>query len=332
VEGQIQLSGNASGTITADLEVTAGGTDVVIDHCPVRGDIWQSKALRDPNIAYLADPVAIPDDLRPIELGRLGADDEAVYALVADAREGRLVRFDREPPGVGWTAAVTGRPAARSRVVVGGGLVWVTDIVRDSTHHVVGFDPDDGREVATIQGTSIAYEGDGPGWVVDPDRRVLRRVSDQHRVSDTHSISGKAAGLVAAGSAGVYLVLSGDPRPELVRVDPQTGRVETRTSIRSPRALLADDRAVWVVTDGGVERLDPRSLDELGSVEAELGRFDAVLAPPGMWIARRGLLVALTDELSTRVSIPYLLGPIAPGGGALWMLDDNLGVVRVSES
>jgi YVTN family beta-propeller protein len=137
-------------------------------------------------------------------------------------------------------------------------------------------------------------------------------------------------------------------RAELFRLDPATGRVRTRITVRgSVRGLAASEDTVWVTAarpvSGGREevvvlRLDARS----ERVVARIRRapWPAALAADeaGAWAVntapfyKRGMLVridAATNRLQGR-PVPLGRGPsgLAVGAGAVWVADALEGTVR----
>ena len=143
-------------------------------------------------------------------------------------------------------------------------------------------------------------------------------------------ILGGVAIILATFAAAALLLLFGDAEPEVsepIRIG------------RPPLRVAASSKAVWVTSerDGTLTRLDPATGNRVGPTR-KLGPGVAGVAIGGKWVwvtnPRRGWLLRL-DPRSGRplekIKVGGKPGPIALGGGRVWVADeDGRGITAVN--
>lgn len=255
-------------------------------------------------------------------------------------------------------------PAA---VAVGENAVWVANggapgtgeasvsRIDPSSHRVLGTTPvgipTDVTRAAPSSGTATRITGlavaDGAVWVV-ADNGVLARVdAASGRLTATVRLGGPGAttlGLggyqLAAGPAGVW---ASAPDGRVMRLDSSSGRVLHTILVGSNVGAIAVGQSVWVVVgknDGRVEQIDPSS----GAATSTGGPGESYLLAVDsgtVWVGY-GVPTLFTtfEQLDTTNGTPVgrpvdLTGgsngsKVAPGPGALWVLEGSGAVARIA--
>jgi hypothetical protein len=270
--------------------VLAGGSMWVADYggAVVRLDLSTRKVRA--RISLTGTPVSVAADGEVVWVLSIDDDGSRSRLYKLDARNGRIL--DRVPVG-GWAVAVAAgagglwllpsihsgdveridpttyrRTAfipklAEEGLAVSGRSVWVR---RDDI--VLQIDGVSGRVVNRVAGIAppsdvgsrrtLLPDAEG-AWVVGGSDGLLYRV-ERGRVVRKLTV-GQTAGALARSRSAIWV--SASPRVdryELVRVDPDDGRVTGRVPLgfQIPQTLVPDGKVLWVVTSAGdVLRVSP---------------------------------------------------------------------------
>lgn len=227
-----------------------------------------------------------------------------------------------------------GPPAAAHPIVVGQGGVW--SVRFRSLYHV---DPSrsEVRERITLQApisfTFNLAEGADKIWVVfDGGLIEVNPATDEQRA--VTSLGSPQAALaptsVAFGGGFVWVGLGNG---QLVRVDPRTDRVVTRTGLDPIDAIAFGHGSVWTLDVVGemLARYDPDTMRPRS--EVTVGGADAiVVGDSAVWVLSRSLgTLTRIDPSTTEAAGVVQVGPtprgLAAGGGAIWVGDED-GIIR----
>jgi hypothetical protein len=244
----------------------------------------------------------------------------------------------------GTLSSPPARPEVALRVHLGGqpqdavmaeGSLWVTDFAG----RVVQVDPADGEVVARIRVTGhplAIAAGDGTVWAVSPAvgggaaPSVLTRIDPRtSRVIDRIRVRGYVDS-IAVGAGGVWVI---DKRSGAVeRIDPVSHERTAHGTLPRAATLVAGGGAsVWVIGgDGTLVSVDDDTVTtRLRGIAVGHGPADNSIAADGdgVWSIGRDsdsvLQVGPTGRVASRVAVTRALGPIAAGGGTVWVVSGD---------
>ena len=292
--------------------------------------------------AAVATLVLLAASLAAAEFIRGAGNGAAVPpAVAADS----LVRIDPATNRVNAVVDVGPEPSAAA---VGGTSVWVynaegpsisevdaaTDTLRHTTTLLAAPDPSD-----AFGGPVLAADAAG-AWIVGVDQRgrpYLTRVFSGPRGKREYRLRDEPRA-VAVGDHAVWVVVRGAHENGLLRIDPATGDVTSRTRFLSSAAIdgvAAGLGSVWVVASstGTLYRINPRSLRVTGRIDLEgrAARPEVVLG--SIWVAVSGsgghTLVVDPRTLEIVASLEGAPGRAydTAGYGSIWDYDTPTGTV-----
>jgi hypothetical protein len=288
----------------------------------------------------LATPPAAPS--RPAAVtGALALPGEGIVQLVAGGDDtlwalgrSRVFRIDARGGRVAARIPLPGRGTA-GRLVVAGNGVWV---LRGGL--VVRIDPVHDRVTAALPAGGFTGLTVGPAavWLWGPG---LGRVD--LRTGRLARLPTPSDGPVALDATGLWTACCGTEdgqpgRPQLLRVDPGSGRVLARVRLpaRQPwwepiTAIAAGAGSIWLGGHAGVLwRVDPRHgrLQATVPLPPAFGYEVSVLTVDqgGIWAHNRARVgtVVRVDPGSNRLTPTVFAdhGSVAVAGGALWAVQD----------
>ena len=212
--------------------------------------------------------------------------------------------------------------AAADRMVSAFGALWV----RIDNGDVVRFDPESGKQTATIPAGGAAKLCQGLGasdeaiWSCPAAGSITRIDPESNSVTDTIRIDGlpEQGRLVSAGDLLWVLTKSGE---ELTGVDLRTGKPAVSIALGAGTCtdLAAGSDTVWVMCpiDGLVLQVDAQAAEVTGEVALPDARTAAV--GDDLWVGFEGG-VAQVDPEALEVLAVY---DLYPGyGGAIFATDD----------
>ncbi|HEX2374350.1 MAG TPA: hypothetical protein VHO93_10250 [Actinomycetota bacterium] len=165
-------------------------------------------------------------------------------------------------------------------------------------------DPRRKRVVADIRlpATPVAIAADSSAvWVATAGGQVLQVSQTRPRVTATIDGGGPLgfSHTIAVGPGGVWLA---DPFDEqVVRIDPESGRVMARVSAGAATALAVTGDGVWALSSLGLVRIDPAQ-DRVAAVAADpdLRRARLLAAGAGaVWTAGWSSVARIDPDLVT---------------------------------
>ena len=266
-------------------------------------------------------------------------------AAAPQAHDNTLVRIDPSTNTVSRVIDVSLYPGA---VAVAGRHVWVYARAAGTVSEI---DPSAGRvrystavptiptDLSTLTGPVLAADPEG-AWIVGVDshnRFLLTRVRVGGGRRD-FALDGRPEA-VAVGDRAVWVLVRGARGDQLLRVDPQSGKVTRRARFRAGShvdGLALGLGSVWAVASSTamLYRVDPRSVAVSGKVD--LGtragrpsvRFGAVWAQ----LSDRGGDTVLVDPRTLAVDhldcCPLKRDSFDAGGfGSTWSIDSATGTV-----
>lgn len=187
--------------------------------------------------------------------------------------------------------------------------------------------------------------GEGSVWVLDADDKTISQIDLESReIVRTFSASSTPTD-IAVGAGAVWVGNAGGPEqdgllPQSVsRLDPASGLVDATIELppapggqvygafaAGGRRLAVSPEAVWVINpDLTVSRIDPRSNRLVGHIRGVKAQ-DIAVGEGDVWIVEQSNRVTEidtgTNAVARRVVVDSeLLGPLAVGGGAVWVTD-----------
>jgi hypothetical protein len=196
-----------------------------------------------------------------------------------EVRANSLVRID---PATNAISAVTDVGDYPMAAAVGGGSVWVYNDFDDTVSEVdaetnevrmtadVSAQPVD---LGLLTGPVLAADDDG-AWLVGVDgrgRSLLTRVLSGGRGARAYPLD-RVPRAVAVGEGAVWVLGAGKRDYQVLRVDPDTGRVTARTRFPSSSRVTSLDvglGAVWVLSSSSamLYRINPRSAAVTGRTD-----------------------------------------------------------------
>jgi DNA-binding SARP family transcriptional activator/ABC-type transport system substrate-binding protein len=284
LRAELMLALYRSGRQAEALEAFADGRRALLDELGLE----PSEELRQLQAAILAhDPALGPSAQtawprarrtisRPRFLGALGAIlllgaiGAAALLVLGDSGDPALAQA--EPDSVAFLDPADGEllgqvPARRTALLrFGGGFLWSMSV--DGTLEQI--DPDDYEVVRRIgvgvHPGGLAF-GLGSVWVSDADLPRLLRIDPRYGSVDPIELPGKSgAGGVSVGGGSVWIAQGGS---RVLRIDPETGRVEHHWRVPSASEVHLADGKAWLVSggEGIVWRVDPATNQITGSVK-----------------------------------------------------------------
>ena len=249
--------------------------------------------------------------------------------------------------------------AALLLVVLGAGVAIARAMQDDAATDSAGaaaLDPETGEILESVAlGTApgTVAIGEGSVWVLDADDKTVSQIDPESReVVRTFSTSSTPTD-IAVGAGAVWIGNAGDKDgllPQSVsRLDPESGLViatidlppapgghEYGAFAAGGRRLAVSPEAVWVINpDRTVSRIDPRSNRRVARI-ARVEANDIAVGEGDVWITEESNHVTEIDTGANAVrkrvlvDIP-ILGPLAVGGGAVWVTDlENGKLWRIS--
>jgi DNA-binding SARP family transcriptional activator/ABC-type transport system substrate-binding protein/DNA-binding beta-propeller fold protein YncE len=237
-----------------------------------------------------------------------------------DARSGRLVGDVPASPGVGFVRS-------------GLGSVWeIEDAgvllqINPRTRHLT-------RSISVGVNAGDVAVGEGAVWITDKDSQTLLRVGP--RYGDITHIRLPAGGLsrpsvgggVAVGAGSVW-VAQGLSR--ILRINPASGRVESRLPVADANVVAFGGGAVWVASSdlGTLTKIDPRTGTVVAT--ARIGPWICCVAVGGgyVWAGNdEGVWKLAPDgRVLDTITTPSQIANIFYGDGALWVAADAAGTV-----
>jgi DNA-binding SARP family transcriptional activator/DNA-binding beta-propeller fold protein YncE len=192
--------------------------------------------------------------------------------------------------------------------------------------------------VGNEEQTTLATDGrGGPIWVGNQNSKTLEEI-DPSLDNIVTTIRGIApGGLVAIGNGSIGdTVWASDPSRDLVlRIDGNTGRVVRRIHVAGrPTRLAADNRAVWVITDHALRRIDARTTKRSARIALPITAKRVLLANDSVWVTgyrwsnhvnrSRGGMVIRIDPTTSRIVATLPIGDLAVDGitsdrGLIWI-------------
>jgi YVTN family beta-propeller protein len=196
-----------------------------------------------------------------------------------------LVRID---PVAGKVVASIPVGSAPEGVAVTAGSVWVAD---EHDGAVTRVDPKTNRVVATIPigepgpaGPQIMTAGPGGVWVDVPNMGEVVRID-----AATNSVGLRVPldGFVASDGEEVWIA-GPNGLPEVVRIDPISGKVITTVELDTvPGDLAVGIGSVWVIADG-MTRIDEATGRIIGRLDIGDDGGSVVVAGDSVWVTADG--------------------------------------------
>ena len=212
----------------------------------------------------------------------------------------------------------------------------------------LALDPETGEvleSVALGSAPGTVAIGEGSVWVLDADDKTISQIDTESReVVRTFSTSSTPTD-IAVGAGAVWVGNAGGPEqdgllPQSVsRLDPESGLVEATIELppapggqvygafaAGGRRLAVSPDAVWVINpDLTVSRIDPRSNRRVAHIRGVKAQ-DIAVGEGDVWIVEQENRVTEidtgTNAVARRVVVDAeFLGPLAVGGGAVWVTD-----------
>ena len=280
---------------------------------------------------------------RPRFLGALGAalllGAMAAAALVILIDPDETAGARAEPDSIAFLDPSSGElrgqvPARRTALLrFGGGFLWSMTV--DGALEKV--DPDS-RDVRTIgvgvHPGGLAF-GEGSVWVSDADAPTLLRVDPQYGSVDRIALpaEGGGAGGLAVGAGSVWVAQGGS---RILRIDPETHRVEHRWRVPDASDVHFADGKAWLVSNGdGVMRwVDPATNEIIDSVKLRSSVCCTAAGGESVWMEAGSdptvwKFSGHANPASPLASVKLAGagGALAYGNGALWATTGSAGTV-----
>lgn len=225
-------------------------------------------------------------------------------------------------------------------IAVGAHGVWVANAEEGS---VTRLDPRTGKFVATI-GTGADVSdiavGFGAVWVADGNDGTITQI-DPRLDEKAQTIQIPLAGQPALAPSPVFYVavdshyLWATRGNQLVRIDPNTGRVDRHLTVGTPTGLTTGGGSVWVTTQSELLlRIDPRTVKKTDSQLLAEGVGNPVYAGGSIWLINQGEVqdidpttLGVVDAVQLKAGYPKSL---AAGNGAIWALAQGGSLSRLT--
>jgi DNA-binding SARP family transcriptional activator/streptogramin lyase len=238
-----------------------------------------------------------------------------------------VARLDPDGARVTSYAGVGTHPGA---VAVGAGGVWVTNAA-DGT--VARLDARTGRPVRTLGiGAHVGGVATGFGsvWVGGGEDGTITRIDTTRNPTErTITVGRGPVGFIATDAQHVW-VTQGD---QLLRIDPATNLVDARLTIGAPTGLAVGGGAVWVTTGSKrLVRIDAETAKSTAVRVLRTEARAPLYAGGALWIVNDGRIDKVDPRtLATTSTVDGLRDPqaLAAGDGYLWAIDAHGDLVRV---
>lgn len=257
----------------------------------------------DEAVAVAANSVAVvdPQTLKTIAAVRVGntptanaASSRWIWVVNSNDGIGTIARIDARTRRVASTFSIGGTP--RSLVAAFGSL-WVGTT--------------DGRVVR-----------------VEPDTDLIEKSWSLPNAGESSAFStDNGAGWLAVGPDAIWAVSV----RAISEIDPASSQLRsTQLAVAGP--LAYGFGSLWVFGDR-LERLSPRTLRRIDTVEVAEGIVGFATGAGALWVANQDGTVARVDPVQAVVSRTYDVGGtptgLAVGGGMVWVSIDNGDVARI---
>jgi DNA-binding SARP family transcriptional activator/ABC-type transport system substrate-binding protein len=281
---------------------------------------------------------------RPRFVGALGAIlllaavGAAALVILGDSGEPALARA--EPDSVAFLDSSTGQllgqvPARRTALLrFGGGFLWSMSV--DGALEKI--DPTSRKVVRTIgvgvHPGGLAY-GERSVWVTDADSPTLLRIDPRYGSVERIKLpaAGGGAGGLSVGAGSVWVVQGGS---RVLRIDPETSRVEHRWRVPEASDVHFADGKPWLVSngDGVMSWVDPATNEIIDSVKLRSSACCTAVGGESVWMESgsdptvwkfSGHANPATPLAS--VKLAGAGGALAYGNGALWATTGSAGTV-----
>lgn len=259
----------------------------------------------------------------------------ATAVWVHDGPSGAVTRIDPATNTVVARVAIGGNDGGQ--IGIDPQAVWVTDA---STGVVSRIDPQRNFVTATIKlapGAALLTVSPGTVWVINVPNHTVTKIDEQtNRVVATLSMPPLPIG-ITFGAGSVWICDRHDGAGGVIRLDPQTNRIQAQIDVSEDRGLWCNGdlkvtaQGVWVpifdttnpLRQHFLERIDPATnkVTDLISFGADM-QVDIAADGHGVWVCdpTRGLY--RVDPQTKRVVAQVLLSggdSMALGAGALWI-------------
>jgi DNA-binding SARP family transcriptional activator/ABC-type transport system substrate-binding protein len=256
-------------------------------------------------------------------------------AVILDSGSPELARA--EPDSVAFldpsSGELIGQVRARRSALLefGDGFLWSLSV--DGTLEKI--DPD---SRAVVRRVSVGVHpgglafGEGSLWVSDADSPILLRIDPKYGSVERLELpanGGGAAGL-AIGAGSVWLAQGGS---HVLRVEPNTGRVERRWRVPDASGVHLADGAAWLSSgDGTMRRVDPASNLITGSVRLRPGACCTAAGGGFVWMGGDKMVwkysrLANPSSPLAGFELAGAGASLVYGNGALWATTGSAGVV-----
>ena len=142
---------------------------------------------------------------------------------------------------------------------------------------------------------------------------------------------------IAAGGGFVWATQASSSTA--TKVDPASGEVKGKISLRDACGVAADDHDLWVISPGmgAAVRYNPQSLEQIASVPVGQMPFFVAIGPEAVWVAGEadgGTLWRIdpaTNTVAASIPVPNpFASGVETGHGAVWVpARDNAKVYRI---
>jgi class 3 adenylate cyclase/streptogramin lyase len=291
----------------------------------------KSVALIDPARNVVSD--SIPLDGSPSLLAGDGRD-----LWITNTADKTLLRIDAETRKLVQTIGLGATP---NGIATGAGAVWITsDGFGSSPLLEVTPATNDVRDAPRPQccsGLWFITGDDERLWIASYTNANIVSFDPQRRQFGSAVCCGVVADAIALGESALWVVEREDE--QVVRMNPDTGSIETTIPIGAPRlqgltfrrpevqsAVAAGESGVWVVdaVEGLVWQIDPVQNRVKQTISVGAGAKAVAIGFGSVWVAN-GLTgtVSRIDPSSghviKRIKVAARLAGIATAGGAVWV-------------
>lgn len=265
----------------------------------------------------------------------------ATAVWVHDGPSGTVTRIDPATNTVVAQLATGGNDVGQ--IAIDPQAVWVTDA---STGVVSRIDPQRNHITATIKlapGAALLTVSPGAVWVINIPNHTVTKINEQtNRVVATLSIPPLPIG-ITFGTGSVWICDRHDGAGGVIRLDPQTNRIQAQIDVSEDRGLWCNGdlkvtaQGVWVpifdttnpLRQHLLERIDPSTnkVTDLISFGADM-QVSIAADEHGVWVCdpTRGLY--RVDPQTKRVVAQVLL----PGGDSMTLGAGALWITRTSDN